>query len=400
MFEQHAVPQNISSYQFKLVGDMTLKQFLEVAAGVIIALGIYSTPLPGFLKWPVMLFFVSLGAALAFLPIQDRPMEIWLTAFFKSIYSPTLFDWKKENKSYFSQPQIKSVTSSQTQQTNVIQATATTTTESGAADVNKPEFTKTLEEAEKSFLSKISNVFSTIQTPMLKTPQQKVIEPFHPTVSTNIDPVIPASIPIPETQNTTTTPLSIDGMLSITDQPKVQTQDIYVRKEKKEVNIPIIQNISVEKQTEQSTSSKNTIASINLNNQNTKNVSTPSLPISQMNITPTPLTQSTIPITQNQTTLSTISSTPPPPPEKPNIIVGQILDTNGNIIENAIIDILDSQNRPVRALRTNRAGHFQIVTPLQNGNYIINAEREPYKFNSLQISLDGNIVQPIVIKSN
>ena len=35
--EQHAIPQQISNYEFKLVGDMTLKQFLKAAAGIVLA---------------------------------------------------------------------------------------------------------------------------------------------------------------------------------------------------------------------------------------------------------------------------------------------------------------------------------------------------------------------------
>ena len=47
---QHPIPQQISSYEFKLVGEMTLKQFLKAAAGVIIALLINSTKLKGILS--------------------------------------------------------------------------------------------------------------------------------------------------------------------------------------------------------------------------------------------------------------------------------------------------------------------------------------------------------------
>src|SRR3989344_8952348 len=95
MFEQHPVPQQISSYQFRLVGDMTLKQFFQLAAGAVVGLIIYSLPLPGFFKWPLIAVVVIGGAAFAFLPIQDRPLEQWLVAFFRSIYAPTIFVWKK-----------------------------------------------------------------------------------------------------------------------------------------------------------------------------------------------------------------------------------------------------------------------------------------------------------------
>ncbi|KKR52786.1 MAG: hypothetical protein UT88_C0021G0001, partial [Candidatus Woesebacteria bacterium GW2011_GWD2_40_19] len=36
--EQHPIPQNISSYQFRLVGDMTLKQFFQLAGGFLVGL--------------------------------------------------------------------------------------------------------------------------------------------------------------------------------------------------------------------------------------------------------------------------------------------------------------------------------------------------------------------------
>ena len=43
--EQHPIPQQISSYEFKLIGDMTLKQFLKAAIGIILAIAINSNQL-------------------------------------------------------------------------------------------------------------------------------------------------------------------------------------------------------------------------------------------------------------------------------------------------------------------------------------------------------------------
>ena len=104
--EQHPIPQNISSYQFRLVGDMTLKQFLQVAGGALIALLLYSSDLNGIVKWPLMILVFILGIGLAFFPFQDRPLEKWIVLFFKSIYSPTFFKWKKVETDYlFFQPE-------------------------------------------------------------------------------------------------------------------------------------------------------------------------------------------------------------------------------------------------------------------------------------------------------
>jgi hypothetical protein len=94
--EQHAIPQQISSYEFKLVGDMTLKQFLKAAAGIILAIMINATKLIVIVKWPLMFLVGGGGLLLAFVPFEDRPLETWIAAFLKSIYSPTIYTYKKK----------------------------------------------------------------------------------------------------------------------------------------------------------------------------------------------------------------------------------------------------------------------------------------------------------------
>src|SRR3989344_8487039 len=101
--EQHPVPQHISSYEFRLIGDMTLKQFFQVAGGFIIALLFYASPLPGIIKWFFIIFFSLLGLALAFLPLEGRPLEMWIFAFFRAVYSPTKFSWKQLDESYYAE---------------------------------------------------------------------------------------------------------------------------------------------------------------------------------------------------------------------------------------------------------------------------------------------------------
>ncbi|HUV46958.1 MAG TPA: PrgI family protein [Candidatus Bathyarchaeia archaeon] len=96
--KQHPVPQNIASYQFRLVGEMTLKQFLELAAGLGAAYLIFYLKIPFFVKWPLIVFFGLMGFALAFLPIQERPLDRWIINFIKSIYAPTRYLWRKNNQ--------------------------------------------------------------------------------------------------------------------------------------------------------------------------------------------------------------------------------------------------------------------------------------------------------------
>jgi hypothetical protein len=98
--EQHAIPQQISSYEFKLVGDMTLKQFAKAAIGIVIAVLIYKTKLLVIFKWPLMFVSGGLGLALAFIPFEDRPLDTWVISFLKSIYSPTIYTYKKKNNDW------------------------------------------------------------------------------------------------------------------------------------------------------------------------------------------------------------------------------------------------------------------------------------------------------------
>src|SRR4030042_1225030 len=72
--EQHPIPQNISSYQFRLVGDMTLKQFFQLAGGIVVGLIFYSSPLLPIIKWPFTIGSALLGVLLAFVPLEERPL--------------------------------------------------------------------------------------------------------------------------------------------------------------------------------------------------------------------------------------------------------------------------------------------------------------------------------------
>lgn len=96
--EHHAVPQQVTSYEFRLVGSMTLKQFIKLASGLILAFIFYHSKLIFFIKWPLVAVCASLGTALAFLPVNEQPLEKWIFAFFHSIYSPTIFIWQKQPK--------------------------------------------------------------------------------------------------------------------------------------------------------------------------------------------------------------------------------------------------------------------------------------------------------------
>lgn len=164
--EQHAIPQQISSYQFRLVGDMTLKQFFQLAGGCLVSLLFYASALPAIIKWPLIIFFALLGVALAFLPFEERPLEKWIIAFFKSIYTPTIFAWAKSAapERYFQDEDIPQQQLPQ-QTAGYVQPTGTGTL-----------FGK-LELAENNFLSSISQLFAMPGAAKVEATAQTIEQP-------------------------------------------------------------------------------------------------------------------------------------------------------------------------------------------------------------------------------
>ncbi len=92
---QHAVPQNIMDVEFKLIGDLTMRQFTYLLVFALAAYVANLSPLGAF-KLPTVLFFILIGLALAFVPIQERGMDEWIINFIKAVYAPTHLLWKKE----------------------------------------------------------------------------------------------------------------------------------------------------------------------------------------------------------------------------------------------------------------------------------------------------------------
>ncbi|MDP2736060.1 MAG: PrgI family protein, partial [bacterium] len=93
--QQHPVPQEVFGVKFKLVGDLTVRQFGVLAIFGFFAFVFFSTNI--FLPFRILLtlIFALGGIAFAFVPVQDMPLDQWIGAFFRAIYSPTSRVWIK-----------------------------------------------------------------------------------------------------------------------------------------------------------------------------------------------------------------------------------------------------------------------------------------------------------------
>jgi len=94
---QYKVPQNVD-IEDKVIAGLTLRQFmfLMVAGGTVLILRYVLIDGASFLFLPISVLVGGLGAALAFVRINDRPFEIFLTSAAKTLLSPNRRVWSKD----------------------------------------------------------------------------------------------------------------------------------------------------------------------------------------------------------------------------------------------------------------------------------------------------------------
>lgn len=92
----HAVPQNIMSVEFKLIGDLSIKQFVFIAVPLVLGFLMYVFHVNNYIT--IFLTGILLLAAvfIDFVPIDQRPLDIWITNFLIAIKHPTQRVWRKK----------------------------------------------------------------------------------------------------------------------------------------------------------------------------------------------------------------------------------------------------------------------------------------------------------------
>lgn len=194
--EQHPLPQDVTGYRFRLIGDMTLKQFLYLVVAVLITLLVHNIPLPFFLRYPLEIVLLLLGIGLAFVPIEGRPLDKWIIAFIKSIYSPTQYVWQKQKPAIVSTP---------TKTTPQPKPSISTPTKSKSTS---PSFTLPSKHPLKSPSTPTKTLPKTTPqpkpTPVSSTPPVSVPSTTSPTPP-KIKPVHPVSTPTPNPKKTSST---------------------------------------------------------------------------------------------------------------------------------------------------------------------------------------------------
>ena len=91
------MPRQITSFEFKLVGFLTLKQFIYVVIFVPIGFIVFKLfPIP-LINIVLAVLIGLIGPAFAFVPVNDRPLDVWIKNLIKRLTSPTQYIYNKKN---------------------------------------------------------------------------------------------------------------------------------------------------------------------------------------------------------------------------------------------------------------------------------------------------------------
>lgn len=399
--DQHSVPRNISGFQFHLIGDMTLRQFGYLVAGAACAFIAYKiSPLPTILKYPFAGMFAFAGVAFAFLPIQERPLDRWVIAFIKSIYSPTQFIWQKEGMllEILSKPISSPAKILSQNHTQAHQDAKTKLNQYLSTLPQSPH--QTLNLREKSYIDQTLALFdSTAGTqPAYPAKPKVVINSVPKQVPTRLaeafggarasTPTQPVTEPIPSQ--------AAKQSDTQTDAEQYPTPNIT----------PLIKNeppqpapfdyAQIQKQLAELSDQKESLAKeLAKLRSEIKKIEEPLIIKPELG-----QEEKKAPSIKSVSAQSAVNEIGMPAiPQTPNVISGVIRDSQKKLLPNIILTIKDGKGNLIRALKTNKLGQFATATPLSNGTYLIEVEDplKRYAFDIAQISLSGKIILPIVI---
>jgi len=366
--EQHPVPQNVTTFQFRLVGDMTLKQFGYLIGGAILAYIMYKLPLPFFFTWPLTVFCVVGGFGLAFVPIEERPMDVWVLSFFKSIYSPTQYVWSRKTEPE-SAAQQQNKPAASTRKGDILNTIFVPTTTSHAAPPKGGMF------------DWIFTLFTPKSKAVVPPPAQTTMQARH--MDFSLPPIVKPAAPAHQT-------------LADTQQKESALEEK-------------VQKIQVELEEKNAAQSR----ILELQSQLTELLSEREKMIQEMAALRNQSAAAVVPQTKTTTTTQTpnnptIQIIQPGRAVKvglprlttfPNIVTGIVKDKDKNLLPGVLVTVKDKDGVPLRALKTNRLGQFAASTQLPNGTYLVEIEdpRLRYTFDRAQITLSGSIVPALEI---
>lgn len=372
--ENHPIPQDVTGFKFKLIGSITVKQFLYLLGFGILATIVFVFQINFLVKLPIMLILAGIGTALAFVPIEGRPMDVMIANFAKTIPAENRFIYRKRGVSLANFEALKFEAPVKI---NVAQQTATPQQDVGAS-AKKAQLISRLrntgfkpDDEETTFLKNINSAFSSktseVAIPRITTP------PIPADAPPKEIPQEPLVVPTESTQNTEQMQ---PAPVQIAPQPTITTNRIApVTKVAPESVVQKTQEYQFQSA---------------IQNKPVEAAPPPPAP------TPEPIEATPV-------------APPPPPPQAGfpslpdigNVVLGLVRDPRGRSLPNILVEVTDSNQTPVRAFKTNALGQFASATPLPNGEYKMSFEdpQSKHEFETIDINLTGEIFNPVEVTS-
>jgi Rps23 Pro-64 3,4-dihydroxylase Tpa1-like proline 4-hydroxylase len=392
--ENHPIPQDITGFQFKLIGDMTIKQFAYLATGVVIGWIIFILPLISIVKIPLAGIAILFGAAFAFLPIEGRPMDLMISNFFKAVFDPTQFVYQKTGGHlWLPVPHL-----AQSQKQKRAEQAAETASLSGQA---LKDYLNALPKRSKNQLDQKEMVFFESLSAIQRSPGPQMAMP---------EPAIPHAFANQAPQVISPTPVRKEAELPSEEEEILRQEALTLQKQLADAKTQEATRTGSE---EYQQAHLKVLELENLLNDTAKQKQTLERQIAELqkklidenrNVYSPSLAKAPKQETQN------VRSIPeglgksiglPISPEFPNLVTGIVKDPRGGPLGNILVEIKDADSNPVRAFKTNPLGQFASATPINNGIYTIEFEdpKGENKFDVIQFSATGQIILPIEVIS-
>jgi len=94
----HKIPQNVTTYQGRIIGNFTAKQFIFIGVGAIAGFILFNTPLPTVPKYISIAVVGGVSVIFSLANIQGRTTDVWLTNFIQIMSGTTQRIWKKADR--------------------------------------------------------------------------------------------------------------------------------------------------------------------------------------------------------------------------------------------------------------------------------------------------------------
>lgn len=398
--ENHPIPQDVTGFQFKLIGDMTVKQFAYIAAGAILAWLCFSIlPLP--LNLLFALGSALFGVGLAFFPIEGRPMDVMVINFLKALVTPTLYIYQKTGGHL-------TVAASHAQKTHVnehkqmVQTSSSTKLQEYLASLHQDKHSK-LDEKETIYFQSLSALYGNQPVPQIQpvTQPQPIQEPVVPPTA---QPSVTAQEELLQQQEVQQ-PQEEKDETALTHEAEMLREELAKAKqqETQQQNTPTAPQahekvLTLEQELTETLAQKERLEKELMQlqqqlDQQKKQIVTPSQAPAE-----TKLESPHVRAIPKQAVVATGA---PLVADVPNLVTGVIKDPRGNVLPGILVEIKDQEGNPVRAFRTNPLGQFASATPLMNGVYTIEFEdpKGTNTFDVVEIETTGEIMMPLEIIS-